>query len=119
MRSFLHEIHRQPEHVRQLLAGLCTVAVVSLVTLVWFRSFQQDIYALLNPADEPQAQDQMFARESSSLFGSIIQAFKDTGAQVSGLLTNESSRSQITNTTNSSDQNSTSSPHPLPVSGDR
>ncbi len=54
--SFLDEIKRQPQYVREIMFGLCVVITVSLVGLVWFRSFEENLFVILNPEPEKQAQ---------------------------------------------------------------
>ncbi len=114
MRSIIHEIRRQPQHVRELATLLCTIAVVAVVVSVWFRSFQRDIYAMLNPSEEPQAQDQMFAQESKSLFGSILEVFTDGKAQISNLFSGNGNQSDVVNTSSQTNSSHDAS-HPLPV----
>ncbi len=117
MKSIIHEIRNQPHHVRQLATILCTIAVVAVVVLVWFNSFQHDIYALLNPDQNPQAQDQLFAQQSKSLFGSILQTISDGKAQILNLF---SGKSQTDVVPPASQTNSPSdAAHPLPVSGSK
>ena len=117
MKNIIHEIRNQPHHVRELATVLCTIAVVAVVVLVWFNSFQKNIYALLNPDEQSQTQDQQFAQESKSLFGSILQVFSDGKAQISNLFSGKS-QTDVVNTapqTNSPDNIT----HPLPVSGNK
>ncbi len=52
--SFLDEIRKQPRHVREIMFGFCVVITISLVGLVWFRSFEEDLFVLLNPESEKQ-----------------------------------------------------------------
>lgn len=119
MRKIIHEIRNQPAHVRELATMLCTVVVVAIVGLLWFRSFQHDIYTMLNPKQsEGQAQDQLFAQQSKSLFGSISQVLKDGKAQIFNLFTG-SSQTDITNSPASSNSSSNNQAHPLPVSGSK
>src|SRR5690349_10604640 len=117
MKKIIHEVRQQPPHVRELATLLCTIAVVALVGLVWFRSFQKDIYAMLNPSDQADAQDKYFAVQSKSLFGSIRDTFSSGKAQILDLFSGQSS---TTVNNNAPPQTETSNqPHPLPVSGDR
>ena len=118
MKRIIHEIRQQPHHVRELATVLCTIAVVAVVVTVWFNSFQKDIYALLNPDKNPQAQDQQFAKESKSLFGSILQTLSDGKAQISNLF-NGKSQTDIVNTLDTVSNPSADKPHLLPVSGSR
>ncbi len=116
MRNIIHEIRNQPHHVRELATVLCTIVVVAVVALVWFRSFQNNIYALLNPEEQTQAQDKLFAQESKSLFGSILQVLSDGKAQIFSLFSGQSNQLNISNPQTAPESGTA---HPLPVSGSR
>lgn len=116
MKSIIHEIRRQPDHIKELATLLCTIIVVVIVGFVWFRSFQHNIYALLNPGDVPQAEERVFAQESKSLFSSIAQIVGDSKAQISSFFNGSNGELNVIN--NQTDSN-TDKTHPLPVSGDR
>ncbi len=47
--SFLDDIRKQPQHHRQITFALCFITTVSMVRMVWYNSFQQNLYVLLNP----------------------------------------------------------------------
>lgn len=119
MKKIIHEIRRQPEHVRELATILCTLAVVAVVGIVWFRSFQKDIYALLNPNEQKDAQDRLLVTESKSLFGSMIDALGNSKAQISDLFNGKETTTSVQNSSPSVSPATTSQPHPLPVSGNR
>ena len=57
--KFLEDIKKQPQHIREIMFGLCVVITVSLVGVIWFRSFEKDLFVMLNP--EPDKQAQFFA----------------------------------------------------------
>jgi hypothetical protein len=119
MRAIIKEIRNQPHHVRELATVLCTIVVVAIVGIVWFHSFQHDIYAMLNPTDAPQAQDQMFAQQSTSLFGSMFQALKNSSAEISNFFSGKGSQTNIVNTQTYQTNSPSTATHPLPVSGGR
>src|SRR3989344_3002114 len=78
--SFLDEIRKQPQHHREIMFGLCVVTTISLVGMVWYNSFQQNLYVLLNPGESI---DQKFLAENKdvpSLLGNIGQTGKDLKA---------------------------------------
>ena len=118
MKHIIHEIRQQPHHIRELATVLCTVAVVAIVGLVWFHSFQKDMYAMLNPTAEPQAQDQLFAQQSQTLFGSIMNTLSQGKDQISAFFSGSASQTDIINNSTTSDT-SAAAVHPLPVSGNR
>lgn len=35
--------------------GLCVVTTISLVGMIWFRSFEEDLFIMINPEPEKQA----------------------------------------------------------------
>ena len=49
--SFLHEIRKQPQHHREIMFGLCVITTISLVGMVWYNSFEKNLYVLLNPGE--------------------------------------------------------------------
>ena len=60
--SFLDDIKKQPRHIREIMFGLCVITTISLVGLVWFRSFEEDIFVLINT--DPVKQAQFYAERS-------------------------------------------------------
>ncbi|MBI2674325.1 MAG: hypothetical protein HYX22_01105 [Candidatus Yanofskybacteria bacterium] len=68
--------------------GLSVFVTVLLIGMIWFRSFQKNLYALMNP---PEEVDKMLAVENAptpSLFGFIWQSVGEVKGLVSGLFTN-------------------------------
>jgi len=57
--SFLDEIKKQPRHIREIMFGLCVVTTIALVGMVWFRSFEENLFVLINP--EQEKQDKFYA----------------------------------------------------------
>lgn len=60
--------------------GLSVVTTISLVGMVWYNSFEKNLYVLLNPGENA---DQRFLAENEtvpSLFGSMGQIGKDLKA---------------------------------------
>ena len=57
--SFLDEIKKQPQHIRETMFVFCVIITISLVGIVWFRSFEEDLFVMLNP--EPEKQDKFYA----------------------------------------------------------
>ncbi|MBP9822246.1 MAG: hypothetical protein KBC81_02280 [Candidatus Pacebacteria bacterium] len=119
MKTIIHEIRQQPHHVREIATIVCTVAVAAVVVFVWFHSFQKNIYTLLNPEDQTQSQDKVFAQESKSLFGSILQTLSDGKAQIASIFSGTSSQSEIINIQNQETVTGSDKAYPFPVSGNR
>jgi len=49
--SFLDDIRKQPRHHREIMFGFCVVTTISLVGMVWYNSFEKNLYVLLNPGE--------------------------------------------------------------------
>ena len=81
--SFFEDIRKQPQHIREIMFGLCVTTTVSLVGMVWFNSFQKDMYALLNP--EEVQQEKFLAQENQkSLFGNLNKTLGDIKSTMTG-----------------------------------
>ena len=118
--KLLHKIHAQPDHIRELIAGACTVVVVVIISMVWFHSFKQNLYTMLNP--DQQVQNQFYANVSKpqSIFASIGHTIKDTFAAISDTFGNIKAGSQMINVESGNNANGgKGSAHTLPVSGNR
>lgn len=115
MRTIIHEIRNQPDHVRELATILCTVIVVAGVGFVWFHSFQRNVYTLLNPA--PEAEERVFAQESRSLLSSMFEVFGQGKAQILDLFGDN--QAAVSGRPSATDAPADSEAHPLPVSGNR
>lgn len=91
--SFLEDIKKQPQHIREIMFGLCVITTVSLVGMIWFNSFKRDTYALLNPEDVKQ--ERLLAQENqTSLFGNLSKTFKDISATISSFWGSDSFNSE-------------------------
>ena len=78
--SFLDELRKQPQHHREIMFGLSVVTTISLVGMVWYNSFEKNLYVLLNPGENA---DQRFLAENKtvpSLLGNMAQTGKDLRA---------------------------------------
>lgn len=78
--SFLDEIRKQPRHHREIMFGLCVVTTISLVGMVWYNSFEKNLYVLLNPGENA---DQRYLAENKnvpSLLGDIGKTGQDLKA---------------------------------------
>lgn len=81
--SLIKHIRSQSVFVRGIMFALSVVTVLSLVGMVWFQSFQQNLYALLNP--EAQDQQRFFAQGIPSPLAFIGQLFSNMRASVTDL----------------------------------
>jgi len=85
----LNDIKNQPQHTREIMFGLAVFITILLIGMVWFRSFQKNLYTLMNP---PEEVDKMLAVENApapSLFGFIWQAAGEVKGLVSGLFNSD------------------------------
>lgn len=97
--SFLDEIRKQPRHHREIMFGLCVVTTISLVGMVWYNSFEKNLYVLLNPGEKA---NQRFLAENKnvpSLLGDVVQTGKDLRATFYGIfnLNNDDKKSDTIN----------------------
>ena len=84
--SFLDEIQKQSRSTREAMFALSIIITVSLVGFVWFRSFERNLFVLLNP--EQEKQEIFFAKQkegTESIFATIGQAGTNLKAVISDL----------------------------------
>ena len=134
--KLLQEIRNQPEHIRHIMMWLCVVTSFSVVALVWFRTTQARLVAMLNSPErlEAPAADRFADRdlrkieeerilaareESPSPLASIRNSFNLLRASLGELFC--SSQQEVTRPTeskvfNNSNFNQTKS---FPLSGDK
>ncbi|OGN10039.1 MAG: hypothetical protein A3J46_04230 [Candidatus Yanofskybacteria bacterium RIFCSPHIGHO2_02_FULL_41_11] len=109
----LEDIRNQPRHIREIMFGFCVVITVSLVGLIWFRSFEEDLFVLLNT--DPKKQEQFFAERSKNtptLVASMRTSYDGLRAAISTLLLFEGGE-EIEN----KKSGSTDKPYLLPLPG--
>lgn len=83
--SFLDDIKKQPQGVRETMFVLCVVITISLAGMIWFRSFERNLFTMLNPDQE--IQQQYFAQTGNeSLLSNIGKSFNDLKASISNIL---------------------------------
>ena len=80
----MKHIRSQSVFIRGIMFILSVVTVLSLVGAVWFQSFQQNLYALLNPGQEEQ-QRVLVQEGNPSPFASIGQLFSGLKASITSL----------------------------------
>ena len=96
--------------------GVCVIASVSVVGLIWLNSFEKNLYSLLNP--DQQTEQRSFAESENYLtpFASLGRAGKDLVASITDFL-NMADGINFKEANNSQDQNS--EPRLLPISGNK
>lgn len=63
--------------------AFCVIITVSLVGLIWFRSFEEDLFVMLNP--EPEKQEQFYAERDARtplVYASITKALGNMQAAI-------------------------------------
>ena len=78
--SFLEELRRQPRHHREIMFGLCVVTTISMVGMVWYNSFEKNLYVLLNPGEATDQRNLAENKNVPSLLGDIGQTAQDLKA---------------------------------------
>lgn len=78
--SFLDEIRKQPQHHREIMFGLCVVTTISLVGMVWYNSFEKNLYVLLNPGENTDPKYLADNKTVPSLLGDIGKTGQDLKA---------------------------------------
>lgn len=84
--KFFDDIKNQPQQTREIMFGLSVFITVLLVGLIWFHSFQRNLFVLLNPEDGLEKALAVENAPVPSLFGFIWQTAGDVKGLVSGLL---------------------------------
>ena len=82
--SILDEIREQPEHIRKIMFGFCVITTISIVGVIWYRSLEKNLFALLNP--DEMANQPKYAQTNSGLLGDIGNTFKDLGGTISNFI---------------------------------
>lgn len=116
--SFLEDLRKQPRHHREIMFGLCVVTTISLVGMVWYNSFEKNLYVLLNPGENT---DQRFLAENESipsLFESMGQTGKDLKATFYNIfnLTGDDKKENVVESTKANDSGKV---YTLPISEER
>ena len=98
--SFFKDIKNQSQGAREIMFLLSTIITVSLVGMIWFRSFEKNIYVMLNPDREAEqkffaggrqkfgdlyAKNDSAGRNLPSLFSNLSQTGRDLKAAALGL----------------------------------
>lgn len=116
--SFLEELRKQPRHHREIMFGLCVVTTISLVGMVWYNSFEKNLYTLMNPGEG--AEQKFLAKNESipSLLGDIGKTGKDLKATFYNIfnLTNDDKKESVVESTKSNDSGKV---YMLPISEER
>ena len=113
--SILDEIREQPEHIRKIMFGFCVITTISIVGVIWYRSLEKNLFALLNP--DEMANQPKYAQTSSGLFGDIGSTFKDLGGTIFNFIGIKSEPNNIENSSDTSAPAESDKTYLLPLSG--
>jgi hypothetical protein len=93
--KILDYIKQQPERDREIMFFVSSFITILLVGIIWFNSFQKNLYALLNPEEDFK---KSFAATESvqipSLFGFMAQSFLNIKDSISIFFNNEEENNQ-------------------------
>lgn len=78
--SFLDELRNQPRHHRELMFGLCVITTMSLAGMVWYNSFEKNLYVLLNPEEVTDQRNLAENNNVPSLLGNMGKTGQDLKA---------------------------------------
>ena len=84
--SFLDEIRKQPQETRETMFYLSVFITILLVGMVWFRSFQENLYVLMNPETDVEKALAVENAPVPSLFGFVGKSLTDIKGLVSGFV---------------------------------
>lgn len=114
--SFLDEIRKQPQHHREIMFGLCVITSVSLIGMIWYNSFQQNLYVLLNPEQNPDQKSLAENQTTPSLFENIGKTGEDLKAAFFNIfnLNGDDKKDSVIEDTKNSDSGKV---YMLPISG--
>lgn len=107
--SFFKDIKNQSQATREIMFGFSVIIAVSLAGVVWFNSFQKNMYVMLNPDKETEQKffaggnpkfanlyDEKKTTDIPSLFSNIGQAGKDLKAAVLNILNVKDNNEEVT-----------------------
>jgi len=89
MLKIVHEIRRQPLHVRKVFAVTLTILTFSAVGFFWVRSTQKQVVAMLHGTANTSTTTEL-ADKKPSPFAAIKQSFKDLKATIGGFWSHRS-----------------------------
>ena len=67
--------------------GLCVVTTISFVGMIWFRSFEEDLFVMLNP--EKEKQERFYAERENrtpTVYANLTEAFVNMRASIYGAM---------------------------------
>jgi len=83
--SIIQEIRQQPEWMRGIMFVLAIFVTISTAGMVWFNSFERDIFTLINPEDELPQKQYYVKVEDQSRFSLVALIGKGVGSLKAGM----------------------------------
>lgn len=117
--SLLDEIRKQPEHIRKIMFGLCSIVAISLIGLIWFRSFEKNLFVLMNPDEAVQQKYFAETGKEDTLFANLGKAVKDLKSSVQAAIGNIFQKSGSEMIIPSNSEAPANKIHPLPLSEEK
>jgi len=87
--SLLNDIRKQSEETREIMFYLSILITVLLIGMIWFRSFQKNLYVLMNPEGDVEKALAVQNTSVPSLFGFIGSSANEIKGLVSDFLGKE------------------------------
>ena len=115
--SFLDEIRKQPQHHREIMFGLCVITTFSLVGMVWYNSFEKNLYVLLNPEEVADQRNLADNKNIPSLLGDMVDTVQDLKASFYSILNLNDDKKN--NTVDDTKVNDSGRVYTLPLSGNK
>ena len=99
--------------------GLCVVITISLVGIVWFRSFEENLFVLMNP--EPEKQEMFYAereKRTPVVYANVTKALVNMRASLYNALGFLNDYTSV-NSDETDTEELKGETYKLPLSGDR
>ena len=116
--SFLEDLRKQPRLHREIMFGLCVVTTISLVGMVWYNSFEKNLYVLMNPEEVSNQKNLAENTNLPSLMGDIGKTGQDLKATFYSIF-NFNSEDKNENVIERTNANGSGKVYLLPSSGSK
>ena len=80
--SLLDDIRKQPRHIREIMFGLCVVITLSFIGMIWFRSFEEDVFVLLNTDENIRAKFYAEREKNAPVYANLTKAMGELRATI-------------------------------------
>ncbi|OGM96337.1 MAG: hypothetical protein A3B86_04320 [Candidatus Yanofskybacteria bacterium RIFCSPHIGHO2_02_FULL_38_22b] len=80
--SLLNDIRKQPRHVREIMFGLCVIITVFFIGMIWFRSFEENVFVMLNTDENIQAKFYAEREKNAPIYANLTKAMGELRAAI-------------------------------------